>query len=67
MSPEFLLEALNGVYFSLFNGCFEIKVMALRVIDAIHQRAVYELFADVTLVSDFKCRIISESVFRNSF
>ncbi|VDD90105.1 unnamed protein product [Enterobius vermicularis] len=66
LSPEFLLEALNGVYFSLFNGCFEIKVMALRVIDAIHQRAVYELFADVTLVTNsVRSSLLEKSFFQN--
>uniref|UniRef100_A0A0N5ARX2 Hyccin n=1 Tax=Syphacia muris TaxID=451379 RepID=A0A0N5ARX2_9BILA len=66
LSSQYLLEALNGVYFSLFNGSFEIKMMAVRVIDAVHQRAVYEMFADVTLVTNsVRSSLLEKSFFQN--
>ncbi|KAI1728591.1 hyccin domain-containing protein [Ditylenchus destructor] len=46
VSPHFLIECLNGINFSLFNGQADI---ALRALDAIHQRAQYEMFPDVLL------------------
>lgn len=46
VSPHFLIECMNGVNFSLFNGHADI---ALRALDAIHQRAQYEMFPDVLL------------------
>uniref|UniRef100_A0A914UM04 PH domain-containing protein n=1 Tax=Plectus sambesii TaxID=2011161 RepID=A0A914UM04_9BILA len=49
LSPSFLLELLNGVYFALFNGAAE---WALRAIDTIHQRSTFEMFPDVLLVTN---------------
>lgn len=51
-SSQYLLEALNGIYFALFNDAPELAVQA---VDAVHQRALYEFYADVILV----CFIIS--------
>ncbi|KAI3419707.1 hypothetical protein GPALN_004138 [Globodera pallida] len=43
---QFLVESINGVNFALLNGHADI---ALRALDAIHQRAQYEMMADVLL------------------
>uniref|UniRef100_A0A0K0DBC9 CCR4-NOT transcription complex subunit 11 n=1 Tax=Angiostrongylus cantonensis TaxID=6313 RepID=A0A0K0DBC9_ANGCA len=48
VNSAFLLELLTGVYMALFNGAPDV---ALRAIDAVHQRAQYEILADVILVS----------------
>lgn len=48
ISSLFLIESINGLTFSLFNGHADI---ALRALDAIHQRAQFEMMADVLLVS----------------
>ncbi|KAL3104833.1 hypothetical protein niasHT_024032 [Heterodera trifolii] len=45
VSP-FLVESINGVNFALLNGHADI---ALRALDAVHQRAQYEVMADVLL------------------
>lgn len=47
ISSQYLLESLNALYFALFNGTPELAVQA---IDAVHQRALYEFYADVILV-----------------
>ena len=44
---SFLLESINGLTFALLNGQADIS---LRALDAIHQRAQYELMPDVLLV-----------------
>ncbi|EYC16776.1 hypothetical protein Y032_0032g2487 [Ancylostoma ceylanicum] len=43
-----LLELLTGVYMALYNGAPD---LALRAIDAMHQRAQYEILAEVILVT----------------
>ncbi|KAJ1346106.1 hypothetical protein KIN20_000798 [Parelaphostrongylus tenuis] len=48
VNSAFLLELLTGVYMALFNGAPDV---ALRAIDAVHQRAQYEILADVILVT----------------
>ncbi|VDO50850.1 unnamed protein product, partial [Onchocerca flexuosa] len=49
ISSQYLLESLNGLYFALFNGAPELAVQA---VDAVHQRALYEFYADVILVTN---------------
>ncbi|WKX95720.1 hypothetical protein Q1695_012294 [Nippostrongylus brasiliensis] len=48
VNSALLLELLTGVYLALFNGAPD---LALRAIDAMHQRAQYEILADVILVT----------------
>uniref|UniRef100_F1KQL4 Hyccin n=1 Tax=Ascaris suum TaxID=6253 RepID=F1KQL4_ASCSU len=59
LSSQYLLEALNGVYFALFNGAAD---LAIRAIDSVHQRATYELYADVILVTNSVRNSLLESV-----
>ncbi|XP_071451978.1 hyccin 2 [Hetaerina americana] len=47
-SPKLLLEMLHYVYFSMFNGQSHVAMQAL---EDIHQRACYECYADVILVT----------------
>lgn len=47
VNSTLLLELLTGVYMALFNGAPD---LALRAIEAMHQRAQYEILADVILV-----------------
>uniref|UniRef100_A0A914C6P1 Uncharacterized protein n=1 Tax=Acrobeloides nanus TaxID=290746 RepID=A0A914C6P1_9BILA len=49
VSPYFLIESLNGLHFALFNGHAD---LSLRALDAIHQRAQYEMLADVLLATN---------------
>ncbi|VDK43586.1 unnamed protein product [Anisakis simplex] len=63
LSSQYLLEALNGVYFALFNGASE---LAIRSIDAIHQRAIFELYSDVILVTNSIRNSLLESVYRST-
>ncbi|CAG9530927.1 unnamed protein product [Cercopithifilaria johnstoni] len=60
VSSQYLLESLNGLYFALFNGTPELAVQA---IDAVHQRALYEFYADVILVTNS----ISETLLESNF
>ncbi|KAK5967298.1 hypothetical protein GCK32_007599 [Trichostrongylus colubriformis] len=48
VNSALLLELLTGVYMALFNGAPD---LALRAIDALHQRAQYEILAEVILVT----------------
>ncbi|KPJ15082.1 Hyccin [Papilio machaon] len=48
VSPNFLLEMVEGSYFAMFN---EFYTLALQAVKDIDQRAQYELFADVMLVT----------------
>ncbi|PIO62843.1 hypothetical protein TELCIR_15581 [Teladorsagia circumcincta] len=48
VNSALLLELLTGVYMALFNGAPD---LALRAIDAMHQRAQYEILAEVILVT----------------
>ncbi|KAK6738930.1 hypothetical protein RB195_020806 [Necator americanus] len=48
VNSALLLELLTGVYMALYNGAPD---LALRAIDAMHQRAQYEILADVILVT----------------
>ncbi|GBP30486.1 Hyccin [Eumeta japonica] len=48
MSSNFLLELIHGSYFSIFN---EFYTLALQAVNDIDQRAQYELFPEVMLVS----------------
>ncbi|KAK6054182.1 hypothetical protein COOONC_08314 [Cooperia oncophora] len=47
VNSALLLELLTGVYMALFNGAPD---LALRAIDAMHQRAQYEILAEVILL-----------------
>jgi len=49
LSSYFLLEGLNGIYYSLFNGSGD---LALRALDAIHSRAQYDLIPEVLLMTN---------------
>jgi hypothetical protein len=49
VSPGLLIELLNGLYFVMFNGQ---PREALRALELIQQRACYELYADVLLVTN---------------
>uniref|UniRef100_A0A8R1TKW9 Hyccin n=1 Tax=Onchocerca volvulus TaxID=6282 RepID=A0A8R1TKW9_ONCVO len=60
ISSQYLLESLNGLYFALFNGAPELAVQA---VDAVHQRALYEFYADVILVTNS----IIETLLENNF
>ncbi|XP_013186604.2 hyccin [Amyelois transitella] len=48
VSPNFLLELIEGAYFAMFN---EFYTLALQAVKDIDQRAQYELFPDVMLVT----------------
>ncbi|CAG4981078.1 unnamed protein product [Parnassius apollo] len=48
VSSNFLLEMVEGVYFAMFNEFYTLALQALTDID---QRAQYELFPDVMLVT----------------
>ncbi|XP_053625681.1 hyccin isoform X2 [Plodia interpunctella] len=48
VSPNFLLEMVEGAYFAMFN---EFYTLALQAVKDIDQRAQYELFPDVMLVT----------------
>uniref|UniRef100_A0A0R3RN98 RB_A domain-containing protein n=1 Tax=Elaeophora elaphi TaxID=1147741 RepID=A0A0R3RN98_9BILA len=62
-SSQYLLESLNGLYFALFNGAPELAVQA---VDAVHQRALYEFYADVILVTNSICETLLESNFHKN-
>lgn len=49
MSQKFLVELLNAIYFAMFN---EFGSAAIQAVDDIHNRACYELFSDVILVTN---------------
>lgn len=49
MSSQFLLELLHAVYFAMFN---EFGSIAIQTVDDIHNRACYELFPEVILVTN---------------
>lgn len=49
MSAQFLLELLHAVYFAMFN---EFGSIAIQSVDDIHNRACYELFPEVILVTN---------------
>lgn len=49
MSSPFLVEMLHSVYFAMFN---EFGSIAIQSVEDIHNRACYELFHDVILVSN---------------
>lgn len=49
MSTQFLLELLHATYFAMFN---EFASIAIQAIDDIHNRACYELYAEVILVTN---------------
>ncbi|CAH0406505.1 unnamed protein product [Chilo suppressalis] len=48
VTPNFLLEMIEGAYFAMFN---EFYTLALQAVKDIDQRAQYELFPDVMLVT----------------
>ncbi|XP_021181243.3 hyccin [Helicoverpa armigera] len=48
VSPNFLLEMIEGAYFAMFNEFYTLAHQAVQDID---QRAQYELYPDVMLVS----------------
>lgn len=48
VSPSFLLEMIEGAYFAMFNEFYTLAHQAVQDID---QRAQYELFPDVMLVT----------------
>lgn len=49
MSQPFLVELLHAIYFAMFN---EFASAAIQTVDDIHNRACYELFSDVILVTN---------------
>lgn len=49
VSSQFLLELLHAVYFAMFN---EFGSIAIQTVDDIHNRACYELFPEVILVTN---------------
>lgn len=49
MSQKFLVELLNAIYFAMFN---EFASAAIQAVDDIHNRACYELYPDVILVTN---------------
>lgn len=49
MSQKFLVELLNAIYFAMFN---EFGSAAIQAVDDIHNRACYELYSDVILVTN---------------
>lgn len=48
VTSNFLLEMIEGCYFAMFNEFYTLAYQAVKDID---QRAKYELFPDVMLVS----------------
>ncbi|MFH4980143.1 hypothetical protein AB6A40_006852, partial [Gnathostoma spinigerum] len=63
LSSQFLLESMNGVYFALFNGAAD---LAVRAIDSVHHRAIYELYSDVLLVTNSVRNSLLESSYLKS-
>lgn len=49
VSNQFLLEFLNSIYFAMYNDCWYV---ANQATDDIHNRACYETFANVMLVTN---------------
>ena len=49
LSQQFLLEILNAIYFAMFN---EFASAAIQAVDDIHNRACFELYSDVILVTN---------------
>jgi hypothetical protein len=49
LSQPLLLEILNAIYFAMFN---EFASAAIQAVEDIHNRACYELFTDVILVTN---------------
>ncbi|VDN02583.1 unnamed protein product [Thelazia callipaeda] len=62
-SAQYLLESLNGLYFALFNGESQ---LAIQAIDAVHQRALYEFYSDVILVTNSIKDTLLESSFQSN-
>ena len=48
-SQQFLVELLHAIYFAMFN---EFASVAIQAVDDIHNRACYELYPDVILVTN---------------
>ncbi|KAG7307594.1 hypothetical protein JYU34_007815 [Plutella xylostella] len=48
VSPHFLIELVEGIYYAMFN---EFYTLALQAVRDVNQRAQYELFPDVMLVT----------------
>lgn len=48
-SQQFLVELLHAIYFAMFN---EFASAAIQAVDDIHNRASYELYPDVILVTN---------------
>lgn len=49
VSTQFLLEFLHAVYFSMYNDCWYV---ASQAVEDIHNRACYEMYSDVMLVTN---------------
>uniref|UniRef100_A0AC34G003 Uncharacterized protein n=1 Tax=Panagrolaimus sp. ES5 TaxID=591445 RepID=A0AC34G003_9BILA len=49
LTSFFLIEALNGIHYAIFNGYADI---GLRALDAVHNRAQYELYGDVLIITN---------------
>lgn len=49
MTSQFLLELLHATYFAMFN---DFGSIAIQTVDDIHNRACYELYAEVVLVTN---------------
>lgn len=48
-SQQFLVELLHAIYFAMFN---EFASVAIQAVEDIHNRACYELYPDVILVTN---------------
>lgn len=57
---SFFTECMNGLTYALLNGYPDI---ALRALDALHQRAQYEMMADVLLVIYFNTKLTLNTKF----
>lgn len=49
ISQQLLLELLHAIYFAMFN---EFASAAIQAVDDVHNRACYELYSDVILVTN---------------
>ncbi|KAL1140967.1 hypothetical protein AAG570_000893 [Ranatra chinensis] len=49
VTQQFLLEILHSLYYSIFNGD---SALALQAVEEVHQRACFQVFTDVLLVTN---------------
>lgn len=48
LSAAFLIELVHAIYFAMFNG---FGTIAIQTLDDIHNRAIYEMYSEVILVT----------------